>query len=172
MPDSPRYLSGDLTATASMYGGHISFNKGILSLFYMLLELEPFIPGPASITPWSRVWNVTYNIMPPISGPLRYQAPDVKSNIRSSDLPYQAPTYDIKPLVLHFQNKALTYDIKPFKLNRQYEKYETAHLPYQAPTYDIKPLVLHFQNKALTYDIKSFKLNRQYKKYETAHLPY
>ena len=89
------------------------------------------------------------------------------------DLPYQAPTYHIKPLVLDVQNEPLTYyDIKPFELKRQYRKYETADLPYQAPTYDIKALVLDFQNEGLTHDIKPIELNRQCWKYDTADQPY
>ena len=62
-------------------------------------------------------------------------------NIKTANLPHQAPINDIKPIVLDFQNKALTYGIKPVDW-----EYETAHLPYEAPTYDIKP----------------FELNRQY----------
>ena len=120
----------------------------------------------------SRGWNVTYDIKPPISSP-PFQAPfNIKLPISSppyqapynikplmlnfkSDLTYQAPTYDIKSLVLDVQNEAFTYDIKPFELNRQYGKYETADLPYQAP--------------GATYYIKPFELNRQY---ETADQPY
>ena len=53
----------------------------------------------------------------------------------TADLPFQAPTYDIKP----------------FELNRQYE---IAHQLYRTSTYDIKPLVLDFRNEALAYDIE------------------
>ena len=85
----------------------------------------------------------------------------------TADLPYQAPTYDIKPRVLDVQNEPPTYDIKLFELNRHYSKNQTANLPHQALINDIKPIVLYFQNEALTYDIKPFDL-----KYETSDLPY
>ena len=42
---------------------------------------------------------------------------------KTADLPYQAPTYDIKPLILDVQNEPPTYEIKLFELNRQYRKY-------------------------------------------------
>ena len=61
---------------------------------------------------------------------LRYQAPHIKLPIsdppfqyETADLPYQAPTYDIKPLVLDVQHEPPTYDIKLFELNCQYRKY-------------------------------------------------
>ena len=63
MPDSPTYLSFDVMAATSMYGGHISFNKGIFSLFYMLLELEPFITGPASINPCALFYSSSHLIL-------------------------------------------------------------------------------------------------------------
>ena len=110
---------------------------------------------------------------PTIWGPdLRYQAFRVKSSVLNRRTTISDPTYDIKPLVLEFQNEALTYDTKPLD-----GKYETADLPYQAPTYDIKPfefnrqyeiadqlyrtstydikpLVLDVRNEALAYDIR------------------
>ena len=66
------------------------------------------------------------------------------------DLPYQAPTNDIKPLVLDVQNEPPTYDIKLFELNRQLRKYQNRQPTNQATINVIRPIVLEFQNEALT----------------------
>ena len=138
------------------YQAHrIRFSKWSSDLRYQARRLE--------------IWNRS----PTIWGPdLRYQALRVLTRrawrywrfknrqYLTAEQPYQTPTYDIKPLVLDFQNEALTYAIKPFD-----RKYETADLPYEAPTYDIKPLVFDVQNEPPTYEIKLEDLNSQYRKY-------
>ena len=133
----------------------------------------------------SRGWNVTYDIKPPLSGPPYqaphikppissppYLAPHIKPpnasplqyqdpisghpfQYETADLPYEAPTYNIKPLVLDVQNESPTYDIKLFELNRQYRKCQNRQPTNQATINDIRPIVLDFQNEALTYDISS-----------------
>ena len=89
-------------------------------------DIKPPISGPPYEAPHFKPPTISSppyqapHMKPPISSPLQYQAPHMKSpHIRplmlnfKSDLPYQAPTYDIKPLVLDVQNEAFTYDIKP-----------------------------------------------------------
>ena len=108
----------------------------------------------------SRGWNVTYDIKPPYQAPhIRhpissppYQTPHIKPPI-ASPLQYQDPIsghlFQYETVDLPYQ--APTYDIKPFELNRQYE---IADQLYRTSTYDIKSLVLDFRNEALAYGIE------------------
>ena len=84
---------------------------------YQAPHIRPPISSPSCQTP---------HIKPPIASPLQYQDP-ISGHLfqyETADLPYQVPTYDIKPLVLDVQNEPPTYDIKLFELNLQYRKYQ------------------------------------------------
>ena len=68
------------------------------------------------------------HIKPPIASPLQYQDPisGHPFQYETADLPYQAPTYDIKPFELNCQNEPPTYDNKLFELNLRYRKYQNS----------------------------------------------
>ena len=138
-------------------------------LRYQAPHIRPPISNPPYQAPHIRPPYLAPHIKPPNASPLQYQDPisGHPFQYETADLPYEAPTYNIKPLVLDVQNEPPTYDIKLFELNRQHRKYQNRQPTNQATINDIRPIVLEFQNEALTYDIKLIS-----EKYEIADLPY
>ena len=112
--------------TSPNHGAGVGTLPTISSPPYQAPHIRPPYQAPHTRPPISSPPYQTPHIKPPIASPVQYQDP-ISGHLfqyETADLPYQAPTYDIKPLVLDVQNEPPTYDIKLFELNLQYRKYQ------------------------------------------------